>query len=180
MNSVILSIYFTSQGLSPLTRVIVKVMEKNVYKCSLQCLGHSCSLIQNKSQTTISHCRLDAILGRSWAFRDDVILHLKIMLLSPSSFCSLHDRPVNWEISCWSKKLMTLIEKPANWGDGRLAFLRTISSQSRFRVLLYMIESGEGLSLALISGRAGLSRLLVGHCPLCGEEGPARAWLMAE
>ena len=76
--------------------------------------------------------------------------------------------------------MMTLIEKPANWGDGRLAYLRTISSQSRFRVLLYRIESGEGHSLALISGRAGLSRLLVDHCPLCGEEGPARVpdqWL---
>lgn len=58
--------------------VIVKVVKKNDCKCLLQCLGHSCLVIQNKSQIMIKHCRSDAVLGRSWTFRDDMVLHLKI------------------------------------------------------------------------------------------------------
>ena len=42
------------------------------------------------------------------------------MLQSPSSFCSLHNRPVNWE-KVLEQGMMILIGKLADQEDGRLA-----------------------------------------------------------
>jgi len=44
--------------------------------------------------------------------------------------------------------MMTLIRRPVDRGDGSLASLRTLSSHSAFRVLLYTIEREKGLSVA--------------------------------
>ena len=51
---------------------------------------------------------------------------------------------------------MTLSGRPADSGDGRLASLRTISSLSGVRVLFIYNWEGEGLSVVLTNGGAGL------------------------
>ena len=40
--------------------------------------------------------------------------------------------------------MRTFIRRPADQGDGKLASLRTLSSQAEFRVLLYTIEGKGG------------------------------------
>ena len=44
--------------------------------------------------------------------------------------------------------MMTLIRRQADQVNGSLVSLRTLSSWSGFRVLLYTIERGKGLSVA--------------------------------
>lgn len=69
--------------------------------------------------------------------------------------------------------MMTLIRRPADQGDGNLASLRTLSSQSGFRVLLYTIEREKGLSVASPMAEGDLLTgcwLTVAH--VLGRRGP--------
>ena len=56
------------------------------------------------------------------------------MLLSPSSCCLPHDRPINRETSCQA----TLFGKPADGEDGGLVSQGTIFSESEVRFLFYL------------------------------------------
>ena len=57
--------------------------------------------------------------------------------LSPSSYCLLHDRPVNQVMSCWEKewRLIWKARKSRIMGDSWLQ--RTILPELEFRLLLY-------------------------------------------
>ena len=49
------------------------------------------------------------------------------MLLSPSSFCLPHNRPINQEMSLLEQGITTLIRKVAEQEDGRLASQKSSS-----------------------------------------------------
>lgn len=49
-----------------------------------------------------------------------------ILLLSLSSYCSLHERTINWEMRFWGKGIETLLEKPADQEDNGLVSQRAI------------------------------------------------------
>ena len=36
------------------------------------------------------------------------------LLLGPSLYCLLHDRPINLEVSCWGQRIVTLFGKLAD------------------------------------------------------------------
>lgn len=63
------------------------------------------------------------------------------MLPGLSSFCSLHDRPINQKVL--GQRKATLLGKPANQEDGSLMSQRAISHQSELCLLLY--KKGEGV-----------------------------------
>lgn len=101
-----------------------------------------------------------------------MILYLKIMLLSPSSFCSLHDRPVNWEMNFgarnddFNRKARKLRRRQTSISKNRLLSVKIHGP------FIYA-RGGEGLPVASISGRAGLSTgcwLTIAY--LVGRRGP--------
>lgn len=74
------------------------------------------------------------------------------VLLSPSSFCLPHNRPINQETSLLEQGITILIGKVADQEDGRLVSQKTTFPQSKFGLLLYIRGGGEGLTVALTSG----------------------------
>ena len=105
------------------------------------------------------------------------------MYVTQPKIILLAERQTNQSGKCILEQgMMTLIRKPANWIDGRLAFPRAISSQSGFRVLLYTIERRGGVfsGPGQWQSRAG-NRLLVDSRSLGWEEdppgGPTNGWV---
>ena len=68
-------------------------------------------------------------MAKSWSW-------MVVMLLSPSLYCSLHNRPVNRGMRVGARD-SDFIQKPEDQEDGGLVSQRTIFPRLEVRLLLY-------------------------------------------